>query len=147
MAPTALRLSPEEAVAFEEADPERMESWAVFCKQYLGPRRNSERLYTCGAGRKSFHIDPYGMLSVCMSARHPSSDLRRGSFREAWDEFVPGVIGQPRLKENECTTCELLGLCGQCPGWAPFRTWVACEARVAYLCEVAHAESHAFGVQ
>ena len=43
MAPTSLRLSPEEAVALDEADPERMESWAEFCERYLGPSQGPRK--------------------------------------------------------------------------------------------------------
>jgi len=51
-----------------------------------------DRLFArCIAGRRDFHMDAYGMMSFCCFVKDPALryDLRRGSFREAWEEFIP----------------------------------------------------------
>jgi len=43
----------------------------------------------CAGGRYKFHIDAYGRLQLCSNNRRQSYDLRRGSFREGFYEFLP----------------------------------------------------------
>lgn len=141
-APAAYRLAPEEAVALEAADPVRRRQWPELYR--LGYGAEDGRLYICGAGRDSFNVDPYGRLGLCMTAREPAYDLRRGSFREGWREFLPAVLELEPGEGYECGQCPLRLLCGQCPGWAqlehgnPYR-------RVEYLCRLAHLRAEVFG--
>jgi len=43
----------------------------------------------CGGGRFKFHIDAYGQLQLCSNNRRQSYDLRQGSFREGFHQFLP----------------------------------------------------------
>ncbi len=45
--------------------------------------------HACHEGKKSFHIDAYGSLQLCSGNRRQSYDLRKGSFREGFYEFLP----------------------------------------------------------
>jgi radical SAM protein with 4Fe4S-binding SPASM domain len=141
--PTQLRLSPQEVVEFDLADARRRESWREFCERFMGQAGNSESLYVCGAGLNAFHIDAQGQLAACLMARQPSYDLRRGSFRQGWHEFIGNVREQKRSAESRCTHCRLLALCGQCPGWAQLEHHDQ-EHPVEYLCQVAHLRAEAF---
>ena len=145
-APAGFRLPPEEVVAFDLADTKRLESWQEFCDRFVGPPANPERLYTCGAGVNAFHIGPHGELSACMIARAPSYDLRQGTFWQGWYEFIKGVRKQKRTADTTCAHCELISLCGQCPGWAQLE-YGDQEKPVEYLCQVAHLRAEAFGLQ
>jgi radical SAM protein with 4Fe4S-binding SPASM domain len=144
-APKSLRLEPKEVVELDLKDNGRMERWREFCQKFLGPPVDTDHLYTCGAGRSSFHIDPFGQLSVCMMVRQSSYDLRSGSFRDGWRRFIPQVRAQTVSEDHACARCELRNLCGQCPGWASMETGNP-EARVEYLCQVAHLRAEAFGL-
>jgi radical SAM protein with 4Fe4S-binding SPASM domain len=144
--PVTLRLPPEQAVAFDLADAERKKSWLEFCERFVGPPADQEHLYTCGAGLTSFHIDPYGQLAVCMLAREPQYDLRQGSFRQGWQEFLVEVRQQKRTRESRCSHCDLASLCGQCPGWGQVEHDNQ-EQAVDYLCKVAHLRAMAFGIK
>lgn len=142
--PADYRISPEEVVALDLADAKRVVEWREFCARFWGPPLRPELLYQCGAGVGTFHIDPYGQLSACMMARIPNYDLRQGTFHEGWQELMPRVHAQEWSRETPCKSCELIVLCGQCPGWAQ----VECgdqEARVEYLCRIAHLRAEAFG--
>ena len=144
--PTQLRLSPEEVVQFDLADEARLESWQEFCERYVNPSRTaSTRLYPCGAGLRSFHIDPYGRLSPCIISREPSYDLRSGSFAEAWHDFLPRVRALEAGPDDECSRCALRPLCGQCPGWAQLEHGDP-EKPVDFLCRVAHLRADALGI-
>ena len=144
--PTQFRLPPEEVVSFDLADAKRLESWQEFCRRFVKPPQNPEYLYTCGAGVNSFHISPYGQLSACMLAREPSYDLRQGTFRQGWYEFIKQVREQKRTQETKCAHCELVYLCGQCPGWARLEHGDP-EKPVEYLCQIAHLRAKAFGIK
>jgi radical SAM protein with 4Fe4S-binding SPASM domain len=144
LSPAQFRLSPEEVVAFDLADAKRTESWQQFCVRFIGPPTSPDSLYTCGAGLNSFHIDPYGGLSACMIARKPHYDLHQGTFREGWWEFIKEVRQQKRTRDVRCAHCELISLCGQCPGWAQVEHGDQ-EQAVEYLCQVAHLRAEAFG--
>lgn len=142
--PLAYRLSPEEVVALDLADPRRSQGWRDFCDRFRDVRADDRYLFVCGAGLTSFHIDPYGQLSACLIARTPEYDLRRGSFREGWRDFLAGVRYQAPTPTYQCGRCELLSLCGQCPGWAQLEHGNP-EAPVEFLCQVAHLRAKAFG--
>lgn len=143
--PTIYRLSPEEIVQFDVNDEKRSAEYQEFCERFLGLEIDRSSLYVCGAGVTAFNIDPYGQLGLCLVARSPSYDLRQGAFREGWGEFLPKVRYQEVSEDYKCNQCELLSLCGQCPGWAQMENNDP-EVPVDFLCEVAHLRWEAFGV-
>jgi radical SAM protein with 4Fe4S-binding SPASM domain len=141
--PLTYRLPPEEIVQFELADADRLERWPELFKNSPDVQTDSRQLYMCEAGRSGFHIDPYGKLSLCLVDRVPSYDLRRGSFREGWSEFLPQVRNRQASEDYECGQCRLLPVCPQCPGWARLEHGDL-EKRVEFLCQVTHLRAEAF---
>ena len=141
--PLALRLPPEEVVQLDVNDAQRMEQWRSFCEQFGDQRIDTRYNYTCDAGRNSYHIDPYGQLVFCMLSRSQAFDLRQGSFKLGWREYLFERRFQPTTVESECNECELLVLCGQCPGWSQLEQG-APRQPVEYLCQVAHLRAMAF---
>ena len=140
--PCSLRISPEEVLELDLADEKRSKEWRKFCKKFIGPPQ-SDYLYNCGAGVSSFHIDSYGQMSVCIISRYQSYDLLHGSFHKGWNDFIPQSLDQKPKNDYKCGQCELISLCGQCPGWA----WLEHgnpEASVEYLCQIAHLRAEAF---
>ena len=82
--PFDLQLAEDEIRAIEGADGEMREE-----------RRRQDEMERasppeCGGGRLSFHIDAYGRLALCSNNRRQGYDLRTGSFREGFYEFLPG---------------------------------------------------------
>jgi radical SAM protein with 4Fe4S-binding SPASM domain len=143
--PADFRLSPEEVVDLDLADEKRIKEWREFCDKFWGPPQNPEYLYQCGAGKGTFHVDPYGNLSACIISRLPYYDLNVGMFHEAWSFFLPQVRSQIWSKEIPCKSCELISLCGQCPGWA-YMEYGDQEKQVEYLCEIAHHRAKVLGI-
>ncbi len=139
-----LRIPAQEAVALDLADEKRLEGWREFCDRFLGAPSRPEFLYQCGAGVETFHIDPYGRMSACMMARVPTHDLRDGTFHDGWQNLMPRVRMQRRTRKTPCENCELISLCGQCPGWALMENGDQ-ETPVEYLCQIAHLRATAFG--
>jgi len=142
--PCKLRISPEEVVKFDLGDEKRRKAWKEFCERFLGPIR-SDNLYVCSAGRTSFHIDPYGELSVCIISRSQTYHLPSGSFREGWYNFIPSeVLSLKESGDYKCSKCDLGNLCNRCPGWSELETGNP-EMPVEYLCRVAHLRAGVFG--
>jgi radical SAM protein with 4Fe4S-binding SPASM domain len=144
--PLAVRLSPEEVVKTDLENTKRVEGYKDVYARLGGARSAPNRLYSCLAGQSSFHIDPYGKLTPCMVSRTQSYDLRQGTFEEGWNRFIPEVISQPRQSTSRCDACDLLAICGQCPGWASLENGDP-EKSVDYLCRVAHLRAKTFGLK
>ena len=142
--PLATRLDPEEIVTLDIEDERRAEEWRKAFHNLAGSP-GSDRLYTCGAGLDSFHIDPYGNLTICIMARKESYNLNVGSFAEGWYNFVGSMRERAPGRETRCRTCELGSLCGQCPGWSQAEHGDD-ESPVDFLCEVAHRRAECFAV-
>jgi radical SAM protein with 4Fe4S-binding SPASM domain len=141
--PHQYRLTPEEVMKMEMEYPERLEGWQDFCQTYVGTRP-SELLYLCGAGKHSFTIDSSGHLLLCLSGRSQRYDLRRGSFNEGWNTFLPSILSQKASPTNKCHSCELLPLCGCCPNIAELETGDL-QSSVDWLCRLAHLRMERFG--
>lgn len=101
-----------------------------------------DRLFAaCIAGRREFHIDAYGTMSWCHFIKDPALryDLRRGSFQEAWESFIPACADKVRGGEawrSHCGSCEKRADCRWCAVYAYLETG-RYDAPVPYLCAVA----------
>jgi radical SAM protein with 4Fe4S-binding SPASM domain len=144
--PLGLRLPPSQIVQLDLSDKRRMPDWLSFRERIKGSQHDPAQLYACGAGVHSFHIDPYGELSLCMMSRQQSYDLRRGTFQQGWDDFLAAVRARPASPAYTCNSCELLPMCGQCPGWAYMEHGDE-QKKVNFLCQVAHRRANAFDAQ
>ncbi len=130
------RLTPEQIVLLDYREPEKWNEWKKFHCRLVGPLR-ADRLYKCGGGLCSFHVSSRGELGVCALDTNFRYDLRAGSFREGWEDFILSVRDLPSLEKTECADCELLTACGNCPAWST-RENGSPEKPVDFLCRIAH---------
>ena len=135
--PTSFRIPPQEVVQLDLQDHAHIEDLRSFIQRTKGYQNPGDNLYVCGAGKTSFHIDPYGQLCLCMMARYASYDLRGGPFQDGWERFIPQIRSQIIEGDYACSQCELMPLCGQCPGWSYIEHGET-QKPVDYLCQVAH---------
>jgi MoaA/NifB/PqqE/SkfB family radical SAM enzyme len=138
------RLDPKEVIALDQPDLAYEESTdpLSIVHRPSSSADSDDRLFAgCIAGRRDFHIDPYGGMTFCSFIKDPALrfDLRKGTFRAAWDEFIPGladkVRGGDEYLEN-CGSCEHRQDCRWC-GVYGFLEHGRYGAKVEYLCEVA----------
>jgi radical SAM protein with 4Fe4S-binding SPASM domain len=141
--PTYLRLPPQQVVQIEKNDPDRNELWPKKIQEDLKITHKDRQLYLCGAGKTSFHIDPYGQLSMCLSNRHPSFDLQIGNFQEGWETFLPRVASKQYSDQFACADCFMRPICPQCPAHAETE-FCDSEARGEYMCELTKIRYEAF---
>jgi len=131
----AQRLSPEEVVALDREYPERQSEYVDVYRRFESVPARTERVYSCGAGHRTFHIDSAGRLSACMMARLRAYDLLQGSFQEGWEVFLAAEVGRKRNWDTPCITCPVGVLCVQCPGWSQ-TVHGDDETPVDYVCEI-----------
>lgn len=137
------RLSPKDVVELDRPDlsyEEELEQREHIEHSFCHSR--DDRLFArCISGRRDFHIDPYGQMSFCGYIKDPALlyDLRKGSFREAWEEFIPSlsdkVLGGGEYHEG-CGSCELREHCRWCPVYG-FLEHGRFSSPVDYLCSIA----------
>ncbi len=140
-----LQLPAEEAVALDREDEAAFARFVAHAKETVRPRLDTgaeQPLYTCGAGLTGFTVDPEGRLQLCQLSRRHSFDLREKSFAEGWNVFFPKLRARTWQTQSACRSCDLIGLCGSCPGAAELEHGDP-EATVAAFCEIAHVRAFA----
>ncbi len=73
----------------------------------------------CFSGMHTMAINPYGEVAPCIQTQqHSAGDLRREPLHEIWRSATS--LEQMRSIDVSsfpiCSTCELKGVCGRCPG-------------------------------
>jgi hypothetical protein len=106
------------------------------------PHGEDNRLFAaCIDGCRDFHVDPYGGIAFCPFIKDPALryDLRNGSFREAWEEFIPALADRVQSDgeyEENCGCCERREDCRWCPAYG-YLEHGRYQAKVPYLCDLA----------
>ena len=139
--PLRYRLSPAEVLDIDRTHPDTARAWEERCSTpdlLLPP----DDIFTCGAGRTSFHIDPYGGLHGCLMTRQIGFSLREMSFREAFTRILP-ALGGKRREDSPCNGCGTHDTCGRCPG---FSEWESGDlhAHADYLCTIGEMRQEIF---
>jgi radical SAM protein with 4Fe4S-binding SPASM domain len=84
-----------------------------------------------------FAIDPTGKMSICVLSHQDTYDVRAGSVREGWEQFLLKVRQRKLRKFSKCVNCQIRSACGMCPANGELENGDA-ESPVDFLCEVAH---------
>lgn len=146
------RLSPEEIVALEQSDPERMKGLQKNCEKLLNtpmPPEGYQAVFRCAAGGSSFNVGYDGMFRICASLYAPGTtyDLRQGTLAEAWQDFVPSVRAIRSERQaflDGCHKCSLAQLCYWCPAHGYLESGEL-DGDTPYFCAVAHARAAMLG--
>lgn len=148
------RLPPEIVVQLDKPNPSFDELRLVENQESSNSCNNclaDNRLFaSCISRRNAFHIDPYGKMSWCayIDDEELRYDLRKGNFKEGWDEFIPSckdkVLGGAEFANN-CGSCSLNTDCRWCAVFAKFETG-RYSAPINYLCKIAE-ETHNYKIE
>ena len=98
----------------EFSDEDKAKQWLDFHERNDGGSR-SNRLYTCGAGLNTFHVDPYGNLQPCLMTRKYGQSLTQVGFKSVWHENMPHIREICAPEGFPCNRCRQNQLCGYCP--------------------------------
>lgn len=146
-APLAVRLSPEEVVALELHWPKIAKGHKQgLASGIASPHAPSDTVYSCGGGVTAFAIDPTGKMSICVLSHQDTYDIRAGSIREGWEQFLHKVRQRKVQKISKCVNCRIHNVCGMCPANGELENGDA-EAPVDFLCEVAHLRAMTAGFE
>jgi len=148
----AERLSAEEIIVIDEADPKRS---AVLEKRCSTPeiaipsQELTDRLFQCSAGGDSFAVSYNGLFRLCPSLwqRDCLYDLRRGTLVEAWFDFVPRALARTSTNHEFLKRCRICPLMNQCQ-WCPAHAHLECgrmDEPCEYFCRVTHIRAETFG--
>ncbi len=140
------RLSPEEVVVIEQADPERFQALRNGCDKLINhdfAHYNCNHLFHCGTGNGSFTVSYDGFFRLCSSLWHPDClyDLKKESLQQAWEDFIPKVRDMRSNRDEflkRCRKCPIINLCMWCPAHAHLETGEL-DKPVDYFCQVASA--------
>jgi radical SAM protein with 4Fe4S-binding SPASM domain len=146
----AERLTPDQIIALEEADEQRMSALQNDCDALIREEfthHGCDHLFQCSAGNGSFNISYDGMFRLCSSLWAPEAvyDLRQGTLADAWCDFVPRVRDMRSTRQEflkTCRACSLVNLCLWCPAHAHLETGEL-DGPTPYFCAVAHARADA----
>ncbi len=146
-APLNVRLSPEDVVALDVFWPKTAnEHRKMLAREIERPPVHLGTVYSCGGGLKSFAIDPYGHMSICVLSHQDTYDIRIGGARAGWEHFLLSVRERKATRPTKCTNCRLHSVCSMCPANGELENGDP-ESPVEFLCEVAHLRGLALGFE
>ncbi|MFH1783027.1 MAG: radical SAM protein [Candidatus Omnitrophota bacterium] len=142
------RLTPLEIAQIEKEDLKRFEVLKKNCDNYIMPEfldRVTNRLILCGAGNGKFVVTYDGYFKLCSSLHHPDCmyDLKKGTLKDAWGNFIPKVRTMTSNRKEfleKCSKCPIINLCLWCPAHAYLESGEL-DKPIDYFCEVAHARA------
>lgn len=148
----AERLSAEEILALDEADPKRSAALEKRCSSReiaIPSQELTDRLFQCTAGGDGFAVGYNGIFRLCASLwqRDCIYDLRRGTLAEAWFDFVPRALARTTTNHEFLERCRICPLMNQCQ-WCPAHAHLECgrmDEPCEYFCRVTHIRAETFG--
>jgi radical SAM protein with 4Fe4S-binding SPASM domain len=85
-------------------------------------------------------------MSICVISHQDTYDIRKGSVREGWEQFLLKVRQRESRTISKCTNCKIKSVCSMCPANGELENGDA-ESPVVFLCEVAHLRAMALGFE
>ncbi len=114
--PLDLRVSPEVAVQWDLAFPDRRRRLARALKT-ANARPVSANIYACGAGNTSFYVDPFGNYSPCLMTAHYRYPSQGRAFQDLWRHDLCEIRWKKRAQTGSCLTGPMRGVCTHCPAF------------------------------
>ena len=147
--PLAVRLTPEEVVALDMAAPKGKSEYRKLAEHDLERPPNlaqMETMYFCGGGIKSFAINAWGEIGICVISQQETFSVRTGGVRKVWDGSLLDARKRKRTRITKCAECRIQSLCGMCPANGELENGDR-ENPVDFLCQVAHLRAAVVGVE
>ena len=141
-APVQLQLAPQRVLQLDEELDPGLESWRPMMERVTTrPVRN--KVYTCGAGLISLHVNVHGDVSTCVSSRQIVGNLLEESFETVW-ERLGGKVAKKFAEGHPCGTCKFRGVCAGCPATVEASTGLP-DGYVQQYCKITHLRAHRLG--
>jgi radical SAM protein with 4Fe4S-binding SPASM domain len=146
--PLAVRLTPEEVVALDLAEPKGVAEYKRLAKRDRDdlPNLVNDDVYVCGGGMNSFAVNAYGEMSICVISQQDTFGVRGSSIKQIWEGSLLRLRERKRTYMTKCVHCRIRALCGMCPANGELENGDR-ESPVEFLCHVAHLRAAAIGVE
>jgi radical SAM protein with 4Fe4S-binding SPASM domain len=144
LTPTTYRLSPDEIVALEGRAGEPEER-CTEAESQIGPPAD-DRLFRCGCGTTTVHVNAWGQLGTCHWVSEPRVDLRRTTVADAIADVFPKMRAAGYQSQTPCRTCTLHTFCDKIPANAAAESGDR-EQPVAHFCRVAYKRAEWHGIK
>ncbi len=129
------RLAPAEIAALEGLQREAEENEP--CQETdEWPAPATDRLYRCGCGTNSIHINARGELGTCTLQYERRASLRDYSVKDAIDKVFGEIRALRYSTDSPCRTCQVHTFCDKKPTEARWEQGNA-EEPIPYDCDVA----------
>lgn len=136
LAPLGYRLAPDDVLALDRHHRGAEEAEDV-CALPPGPAPPAtDRLYRCGCGTNTIHINAWGELGTCTLQYERRRSLREQTLREAIDSLFREIRAMRYRGVSPCRTCNVYAWCEKKPTDARWECGNA-EAPIPYNCDVA----------
>jgi len=129
------RIPPEETARLQHGSDDEIERFARL-RQTAVESGPDERLFRCGAGIRTVHVDPQGRMHPCMMWRATPYDFLHGDVR-GWKRHVAELRERKAPTPTPCSSCEARLACGNCPATSLLETGVAGK-NPDYYCQIVH---------
>jgi radical SAM protein with 4Fe4S-binding SPASM domain len=103
-------------------------------------QRPADRLYRCGCGTNTIHINARGELGTCTLQYERRYSLRTYSLRDAIERLFQDIDSLHYTSDVPCRTCKLQSFCDKKPTEA-HRECGSPDAPIPYNCDVAVARA------
>jgi MoaA/NifB/PqqE/SkfB family radical SAM enzyme len=125
-APDALaeRLPADEVARWLMATPEACDEFVRLRARALAQSPEA-RLFTCGAGLRTFHVDAGGLLHPCLMWRANPFDPRVSNLEGDWHTHIAALRTAVKPPDSRCAECADRLSCGCCPAISRLETGVA----------------------
>lgn len=134
--PLEERLPPHAAVRLQYADAAQRCEFLDYLKT-ADPLPPQDRLFECGAGLRTLHVDARGQAHPCLLWQTDPYDLLQRPLDAGWWRHV-AQIRQRVAPEGACRSCAERGLCQYCAPLAALENGRAGQAE-PYYCALARA--------
>jgi len=136
------RISPEQYVLLDQEAPDFSQEYRAKADAVALTTQGDE-LFTCGAGIRTFHVDPTGTLHSCMLWRETGYDLLHHDL-SGWAEHLQAAQRSRTTTAIGCNSCSSRDHCGRCSAAASLEMGDA-GSSIPYHCEITQERKRVFG--
>ncbi|MBS0182008.1 MAG: radical SAM protein [Nitrospira sp.] len=133
------RISTEDLQVIGQQEPASEQGEACHAEVPLG-RPETDRLFRCGCGTNTIHINAWGELSTCTFQYETRVSLRQVSLREAVARAFTQVQNLRYQRYTPCRSCTVHQFCDKQPSQARWEMGDR-QAPIPYDCDVAMARA------
>ena len=141
--PASERVSPDDVARLQPVD-EQSRAEIGRLRERACAEPIDRRLFKCGAGTKTFHVDPRGFVHPCMMWRQNPFSLLEGTVA-GWKAVMAGLRDANAPQDSSCADCVSRFYCASCAAASLAETGKA-GMETDYYCQLCAAREKLLGI-